>query len=82
MVAHSFSPFIELIHYLSNLATPQQILDYRVSDDIQERAKELTDKNKDGHLSELEAIELEQMIVFNQLLTHLKVKADAGLTSL
>jgi hypothetical protein len=72
VVAQSFSPFVELIHYLSNLATPQQILDYRVSDDIQHRAEELTDKNKDGRLNEIEAIELEQMIVF-------KVKAEAGL---
>ena len=69
------SVYRELIEYLADHASPEDILAFRIPDADQERADELMERNKEGHLTAEEAHELEQMIEFDGLLSHLKVKA-------
>jgi len=65
----------ELIEYLADHVSPEDILEFHVSDAEQERADELTEHNKEGHLTSDEARELAQMLEFDELLSHLKVQA-------
>lgn len=79
MFASPYLPFVELINYLSELATPEQILAYRIPDTLQHRAEELTAKNKEGRLSEQESIEIDSLIEFDSTVTLLKMKARMSL---
>lgn len=63
------------LDYLVQKATPQEILAFRVSDEEQQRAQELTERNKAGLLSPSEDEELAQMLEFDLLLSALKAKA-------
>ncbi len=65
----------ELIEYLANHVSPEDILAFRISDADQERAEELTEHNKEGHISADEARELAEMIEFDGLLSLLRAKA-------
>lgn len=59
--------------------TPEEILAFRVSDDEQERAAELLDKNNEGELTVEERSELEQMLQLEELMTLLKIRATRTL---
>ena len=72
------SAFEELVEYLAKIATPEQILAFKVSDAIQERGEELLDKNNDNEISPEERVELEQLRQFHQVVS--KLKAHAMLT--
>lgn len=65
----------ELIAYLSQFATPQQVLDFEVSGAAQERAELLLEKVDDGTITFDEQSELEQMLYFDRLVSELKAKA-------
>lgn len=65
----------ELISYLAELATPQQILDFVISADAQTRAIELMERNQDDQLTLDERVELEQMLHFDRLVSALKAQA-------
>ena len=76
MASATFSPvYDELLEYLIQKATPEEILAFRLSDAAQERAEYLTERNKSGVLTAEEAIELEQLLEFDQLASLLKAKA-------
>lgn len=74
----SYETFLD---YLVEKATPQEILAYKATDDEQQRADELTEKNKSGQLSSDEADELHQMMEVNELVMLLKAKAIASQNS-
>lgn len=65
----------ELLDYIISKATPQEILAFKPSDAAQERANELTEKNKQGTLSPEEKAELGQLIELDTLVSALKAKA-------
>ena len=65
----------ELIDYLVEKATPQIIIAFQVSDEAQERADYITERNKNGELTPEESTELEQMLELNGLVGMLKAKA-------
>jgi hypothetical protein len=65
----------ELIDYLAEKASAEEILAFELSDAAQERAAELLDHNNSGTLTPLEQLELEQMLHFNRRIALLKVKA-------
>jgi len=69
----------ELIEYLANHATPQQILDFKVSRAAQERVEDLLYKNSADTLTLEEQIELEQIVHFDGVVSELKANALARL---
>ena len=73
------SVYDEFLEYLASKATPEEILAFRASEMAQQRADELTERNKAGTLTTEEAVELEQMLRFNRLVTMLKTKAVKAL---
>src|SRR5574341_1195976 len=72
----SYSPTLgKVLDYLVEKATPQAIMAISVSDEEQQRAHELLDRNNEGTLTEQERVELEQMLEVEQLVKLLKAKA-------
>jgi hypothetical protein len=76
MASITLSPiYEELLEYLIEKATPQEILAFQLSEAGQEHAHYLTERNKSGLLTPAEAVELEQLLEFDQLVSLLKAKA-------
>lgn len=73
--------FDELLDYLIEKATPQEVLAFQPSENAQERASELLNKNSDGTITAGESHELEQLRQYDVMLTKLKLKAELALRS-
>lgn len=71
----------ELVNYLAEKAPPEEILAFQVSEVAQNRAEELTERNKEGRLTAEESYELQQMLEFDEMMTLLKLKALKALQS-
>jgi hypothetical protein len=69
----------ELIEYLAQVATPAQILSFKVSDVMQQRADDLLDRNNEGELTPEESAELQQMLQFDRMVSVLKARAARAL---
>ena len=69
------SAFEELVEYLAQKATPDEILAFEASESAQTRAEELLERNSEGALTLEESLELEQMVHFDRIVTGLKAKA-------
>jgi len=67
----------ELIDYLAERASADEILAFELSEAAQERATDLLDRNNAGTITPLEQLELEQMLHFNQHIALLKIRAAA-----
>lgn len=67
----------ELIDYLAERASADEILAFELSEAAQERAADLLDRNNAGTITPLEQLELEQMLHFNQHIALLKIRAAA-----
>jgi hypothetical protein len=65
----------EFLDFLVEKVTPAEILAFRASKAAQERANELTERNKDGTITSAEIAELEQLLELDLLLAVLKAKA-------
>lgn len=65
----------ELVEYLAQKATPEEILAFKISDEAQERAEVLLERNSDGTLTPEENLELQQMLHFDGLVSILKTSA-------
>lgn len=63
-----------LAEHLADLS-PEAILAFRVSEADQERADELTERNKEGRLTPDEVQELAEMIEFDEFVSLLKARA-------
>ena len=61
--------------FLGSAPTLKEIADYRLPPDLQQRAHDLLDKNRDGTLSQDERIEMEEFRNIDHLLTLIKAKA-------
>lgn len=80
MVSRVVSPvYDELVEYLAQLATPEQILAFKVSDVMQERLEVLLEGNNEGELTLGESEELQQMLEFDRMVSLLKAKAVESL---
>lgn len=66
--------FDEITDFLATEPSPQQILDYYLSDALQIRLDELLDKNREDEITPIEREELEQFLSANQLMSMLKSK--------
>lgn len=73
------SPYTSFVEYLLEKMTPEEILAYQASEAEQERADELTEKNKEGILTPHEREELQEMMNLEALIHLLKVRAMVAL---
>ncbi len=68
----------EMLDFLASRPSEQQIIDFKISADAQERLEELVDKNREEDLSQDERTELETYVQFSHLLTRLKANARSN----
>lgn len=61
--------------FLSSTPTLEAIASYRLPDDLQQRAHELLEKNRDGTMSQEERHEMEEFRHIDHLMTLIKAKA-------
>lgn len=65
----------ELIDFLSNNPTPQEVLNYEISSAAQERVSFLLDLNREEEIGEAENKELDEWEKFNHICTLLSAQA-------
>jgi hypothetical protein len=76
MASPHLSPvYDDFLEFLVKKASPSEILAFKVSEEAQQRAVELLERQDAGLLSPEEADELEQMLQFDRLVSMLKAKA-------
>lgn len=61
--------------FLSSAPTLQELADYRLPDEFQQRAQELLDKNRAGSLSDSEQAEMVEFRQIDHIVTLVKAKA-------
>lgn len=69
----------DLLDYLVEKATPQEILAFEASEEAKERARELIERNNAGTLTAEERVEIEQILEVERLVTMLKARALAAM---
>jgi len=67
--------------FLGSAPTLEEIAAYRLPDELQVRAHDLLDKNRDGSLTDDERTEMEEFRQIDHLLTLVKTKARLKLKS-
>jgi hypothetical protein len=72
---HLAPVYDDFLEFLVKKASPSEILAFKVSEEAQQRAAELLERQDAGLLSPEEADELEQMLQFDRLVSMLKAKA-------
>ncbi|MBI5931678.1 MAG: hypothetical protein HY862_20380 [Chloroflexi bacterium] len=64
----------EVLDFLATNPTPQQIIDFRASEMLQERLRYLLDQNREGVLTTQENSELDEMQHMNHFMAMLKAR--------
>jgi hypothetical protein len=67
--------------FLASAPTLEEIAVYRLSDEFQERAHLLLDKNREGSLLEAERAQMEEFRQLDHLMTLIKAKAKLRLNA-
>lgn len=80
MVAPLAPAYDDLLTFLVEKATPQEILAYTASGAAQERADDLLERSSAGTLTPEETTELEQMLQVDRLVSVLKARALEALS--
>jgi hypothetical protein len=75
------SVYDELIEYLAQTATPEQILAFKVSEAAQERVDDLLERNNEGELTLEEQAELQQILHFDRIVSLMKARAARSQSS-
>jgi hypothetical protein len=75
MAVDIVSVYDEFLEYLAQWATSEEILAFKASASAQQRADDLTERNKAGALTAEEHAELEQILHFNRLVSMLREQA-------
>ena len=65
----------EFLSFVLERPTPEQIMAYRVSPDVQNRINELLERNSAGTMTDSERRELDEHIRFDRMMSLLKAKA-------
>jgi hypothetical protein len=68
------SVFAEITDFLATNPTPEEIIAYRLPDDLQTRAHELLDKNGEGEMTREERDEMFDYVRVDQMMSLLKAK--------
>jgi hypothetical protein len=71
--------FAEITDFLATNPTPEEIIAYRLPDDLQARAHELLERNGEGQLSETERQEMFDFVRVDHMMTLLKAKTKLKL---
>jgi len=71
----------DILEYLAAKATPQEILDFQFSDEVQQRTEALLERQSNEVLSPEEQAELAQLRDFYQLVSLLQTEALERLNS-
>ena len=71
--------FSEIIDFLASTPTPQQLIDFNLSEELQNRAHELMERNRQGTLTTEERAELEEFLHMNHFMVMLKLRAGKNL---
>ena len=66
--------FGEITDFLAKNPTPEEIIAYRLPDDLEKRSHELLDKNGEGELTQDERDEMFDFIRIERMMTLLKAK--------
>src|SRR5258708_3245802 len=69
------SIYQEITDFLASCPTPEQIADFKISDQAQERLEELLDKIREGELTPAETAELDQYLQYSHTMVLLKASA-------
>ena len=64
----------ELAQFLANAPSRDELLNYRPSDHVQQKARELLDKQSEGQISREEQRELDQFEYFERLMRLVKAR--------
>jgi hypothetical protein len=64
-----------VLAFLAKDPSPQEILDFRLTPAMQERASDLLEKNRSGELTAVESAELDEYVHINDLVSLLKARA-------
>ena len=67
--------FNEILDFLASTPTPEQIVAFRPSATLQERASYLLDRQRDGTLTADESTELDEIARMNHFMSMLKIRA-------
>ncbi|MCC7507219.1 MAG: hypothetical protein IT259_18075 [Saprospiraceae bacterium] len=68
--------FEEIVDFLTSTPSPAQVLAFKPSAALQNRAEELLQKSKDGSLTETEQKDLEYFLVIEHLMRMAKIRAN------
>jgi hypothetical protein len=68
--------FNQILDFLSSTPTPEAILAFRPSSQLQARASELLEKNRAGNLSDEDRTELDEFQRLNHFMSMLKIRAS------
>ncbi|MBC7813384.1 MAG: hypothetical protein H7175_19650 [Burkholderiales bacterium] len=71
----SVSVYDELFDFIIEKVSPEEVLAFRASPKVQERAAYLTDQNNAGKLTDKEAVELKALMDLTLLVSVLKARA-------
>ena len=74
--------FAEITDFLATNPKPEDIIAYRLPDDLQQRAHELLDKNGEGELTVREREEMMDFARFDNMMLLLKAKMKLKLKNL
>lgn len=78
-VYHIASIYDDLLNYLADKASPEDVLAFQASNEAEERAAYLTDRNNAGLLTPHEREELDQLLYFDRKVALLKARAALAL---
>ena len=69
----------EVLDFLVSTPTPQQIIDFHASEEIQLHVRDLLDRNREGTLSDREKAEMDEIGQIDHFIARLKVRAHKAL---
>ena len=72
--------FTEIIDFLASTPTPEHIIAFRPSDQLEQRLDDLMQKNRDDTISVEERQELDEFLRMNHFMNMLKIRARQKLT--
>lgn len=68
----------EFIEFLSANPSPREVLEYHGTRRFQERVNRLLELNRSGMISEIELIELDELLVLDHVMTGLKINISSA----
>ena len=74
-IATEKSPKDVVTDFLASAPTADELIAYRLPDDLQARAHALLDKNREGTLTPAERDEMEEVLQIDHLIALIKAKA-------